>query len=109
MKNRLYLSLAVSALLCLAGWTAYAQRSYPARQAWEYKFILREGGPGNWAAWREDGKDIPKPVDMIVRSQELRGQGWELVTVTPRSGSVGVNGTGGGTVEELWVFKRPRT
>jgi hypothetical protein len=109
MKNRLYLSLAVVALLCLAGWTGYAQRSYPVRQAWEYKFILRDGGPGNWVAWREDGKELPKPVDMIVKSHELGSQGWELVTVTPRSSPVGPNNPSGGTVEELWVFKRSKS
>jgi hypothetical protein len=56
MKNRLYLSLVVIALLCLAGWTGYAQgqRTGSARQAWEYKVIncdvqeLDRSGAGGW-------------------------------------------------------------
>ena len=39
MRNRLYLSLVVVALLCLVGWTGYGQgqRSSVGRQTWEYR------------------------------------------------------------------------
>ena len=111
MKNRLHILylaiIAFSLLIGWGGWAGYAQRNYPGRQNWEYRFILREGGPGNWVSVREDGKYLDKPVDMISKSQELGVQGWELVTVTPRPGP-SIGGTSGGTVEELWVFKRPR-
>ncbi len=42
MKDKLYLSLVVVALLSVAGWTARAQlpRGSASRQAWEYKSIL---------------------------------------------------------------------
>lgn len=38
MKKKLYLSLVIVALLCVVGWSGYAegQRSSPGRQTWEY-------------------------------------------------------------------------
>ena len=41
MKHRLYLSLVLISLTCLAGWTAHAQlqKSSPTRQTWEYQEI----------------------------------------------------------------------
>lgn len=58
MKNRFYLSLIVVALLCMAGWNVYAQRSVPPRQTWEYKV------------------DLEAKLDL----SSLGAQGWELVT-----------------------------
>ena len=46
MKNRLYLSLVLISLTCLAGRTAHAQlqRSSPARQTWEYIIVQENDG-----------------------------------------------------------------
>lgn len=64
MKNRLYLSLVVVALLCLAGWTGFAQgqRSNPARQTWEYTVCLYN-----------------HPSCSL---ETLGAQGWELIIVS---------------------------
>jgi hypothetical protein len=64
MRERLYLSLLISVLLCLAGWTAHAQltRSAPARQTWEYKAITlaRTTINENWSYWVDDDKTLPR-------------------------------------------------
>jgi hypothetical protein len=67
MKNRLYLSLVLIALTCLAGWTAHAQlqRSSPARQTWEYKEVL-----------------LAARASSVPSLDALGAQGWELVGVT---------------------------
>ena len=44
MRERLYLSVLVGVLLCLAGWTAHAQMSKSARVTWEYRVIDRYRG-----------------------------------------------------------------
>ena len=78
MKNRLYLSLLIAILLCLAGWSAHAQmqRSGPARQTWEYKTITFRGDSGDWTVWYEDSKELPLPVTGMAKRAELGNQGW---------------------------------
>ena len=63
MKNSFYLTVVISALLSLAGWTAHAQLqrgTSPTRQIWEYKTILlmRTSINENWSSWFEDDKPI---------------------------------------------------
>jgi hypothetical protein len=89
-------------------------------QKWEYMFLVRSRGFST-------DKDHPKApwqvgsnwnVDMDKKLAELGDQGWELVTVSPRSSYLGgreVIGGGGVTLdyagytsEEVWVFKRPK-
>ena len=67
MKNRLYLSLVLVALTCLAGWTAHAQlqRSSPARQTWEYQEV-----------------QLSTTQSSLPKLNGLGAQGWELVGVT---------------------------
>ena len=62
MRERLYLSVLVGVLLCLAGWTAHAQlqRSSPAGRAYEYKSC-----------------DCRTDDDL----NRLGAQGWEIATV----------------------------
>lgn len=60
MRERLYLSLLISVLLCLAGWTAHAQMSKSARVTWEYRVIEYR-----YAYFDEEG-----------------AKGWELVAVS---------------------------
>ena len=84
MKERLYLSLLVGVLLCLAGWTAHAQlqRSGTARQAWEYKslvLIIQTRAAGSQNTLYEDGKTVPGTP--LTRIPELGAQVWELVSV----------------------------
>jgi hypothetical protein len=126
MKKELYLSLVVVALLCLAGLAGYGQRTSSVRQTWEYKTILRSRGfaaaeenvqrAGEWDSWSEDGKRLPSPVDIRAKLTQLGEQGWELVSVTPRSSVLGGHETtddggvssdyAGFTSDETWVFKR---
>ena len=63
MRERLYLSLLMAVLLCLAGWKAHAQLSRSTRLSWEYTYNR-------------------------CGAQELNAagaQGWELVTITTGS------------------------
>ena len=126
MKNKLYLSLVVVAVLCLGGWIGYGQRTSSARQTWEYKTIHRSRGfaaaeenlqrAGEWDSWAEDGKRLPTPVDITAKLTQLGVQGWELVSVTPRSSLLGGHESSdeggvsadyaGFTTDETWVFKR---
>lgn len=109
MKNRLYLSMVIVALLCLAlaGWTAHAQlqRGSAARQTWEYKTITisRTTISENWSSWSEDNKQLPLPVDGMAKRIELGNQGWELVAVVPIGGTVG-----GATTDMQQFYKRPK-
>jgi hypothetical protein len=78
MTNRLFLSLVVVALLCLAGWTGYAQgqRSNPMRQTWEYLMV--------------DAYNDPTQAQNVLN--RYGAQGWEYVS---RPG-------------DYYLFKRPK-
>ena len=95
MRERLYLSLLVGVLLCLAGWTARAQlqRSGPARHAWEYKSWVFRTSVGR-AELYEDGKLVPGATP-VTRAPEVGAQGWELVSIACDDACI------------YW-FKRPR-
>ena len=60
MRERLYLSVLVAVLLCLAGWTAHAQMSKSARVTWEYR----------------------KSETRYLYIDNDGNQGWELVAVS---------------------------
>ena len=64
MRERLYLSLLVGVLLCLAGWTAHAQlqRGGPARQAWEYKTWVLHTQAGGLLCMRTVSNFLVRPV-----------------------------------------------
>jgi hypothetical protein len=66
MNNRLYLSVFLIALMCLAGWTAHAQlqRSSAPRQTWEYQEV-----------------ELSAKEDAAPMLNRLGAQGWELVGV----------------------------
>jgi hypothetical protein len=87
-------------------------------QKWEYLPILRsrvwdaiesKGLLGKSTDWY---KGTNWNMDIIQKLKELGDQGWELVSVTPRSSYLGSNSAGsdfaGFTSDELWVFKRPK-
>lgn len=85
---------------------------------WEYKALLRMRNiepQENKQSYYLTVSDWN--VDLQTELPKLGAEGWELVSVVPRSssGSWGANGpntnpwypiTGGVTDEELWVFKR---
>jgi hypothetical protein len=84
-------------------------------QKWEYKTILRSRGwgpdpqLGNKAMWMVAGSWDVGLDDLL---EQLGNEGWELVSVSPRSSYLG-GATGNGgldyagyTSQELWIFKR---
>ncbi len=69
MKNKIYLSLVVVAILIGSiGWTASAQKTNSAKQTWEYKTITVFGVD-----------DLP-PTS-VEQLNRLGNEGWELVTI----------------------------
>ena len=78
MTNRLFLSLVVVALLCIAGGTVYAQaqRGSPMRQTWEYTVV--------------DAYNDPERIKGVFN--QYGAQGWEYAG---RSG-------------DYYLFKRPK-
>lgn len=89
-------------------------------QRWEYQTLLRTRGfgqdPRNPKAEWMAGNDWSHNVNEVLA--KLGDEGWELVSVTPRSrylggyhgGNVGwsTHDYAGFTNEEVWVFKRPK-
>jgi len=131
MKNRLCWLLAFVTVTLLLTGLVRAQRTAVAKQTWDYKVILRQRDiefearnryfAKPWGVWSEDGKALAPPVDITAKLAQLGGQGWELVTVCPRSdnGHSNPGGAGNGqdyglyslngvTTEDVWIFKRPQ-
>lgn len=70
-------------------------------QAWEYKVIhrqrqVRAGAVDSW------------DTNVISQLPRLGAEGWELITILPRSSEGGAP-SAGVTSDELWVFKRPKS
>ena len=108
MRERLYLSLLIGVLLCLAGWTAHAQlqRSGPARQSWEYKslVLVQTVGAGSQLTFYEGTKAIPGTP--LTRIPELGTEGWELVSVAATLSPSRTNAAETSTY--VYWLKRPR-
>lgn len=60
MRKKVFLTIAMAALLLVTGWTAHQQKPAFARQLWEYKSIAGSG-------------------DAFLN--QMGAQGWELVAV----------------------------
>ena len=72
-------------------------------QKWEYKVLFRargyKGGFSNKATdWNKN---------IVGGLQSMGENGWELVSVVPRSSYTGELAAGF-TSEESWIFKRPK-
>jgi hypothetical protein len=118
MKKMRYFLTAV-VLLALAGCGTFGPKAGAAKQLWEYKSIVRARAfpTGNsvdaavaatdWTQWYEDGQPIAAPADPLAKVNQLGSQGWELITITPRS-SLASNWTAGTTSDETWLFKRAK-
>lgn len=94
MKNRIYLSLLIVALLSIVSWTVYAQRSGSVKQTWDYKLIALNVDRGR-ITWMEDGVATSN-LTIVSKSKELGDQGWELVSVTSWGENI------------FYWFKRPK-
>lgn len=70
-------------------------------QKWEYKWVFRSRG-GKYNKGMDDWN-----VDVTAVLPRFGDEGWELVSVVPRSSYPG-DQWAGITSEELWVFKRPK-
>jgi hypothetical protein len=69
MRSKLYISLVVVALICLAAWTGYGQRT---SQSWEYKVDpVPDAGTDRGNAARADERLI----------NQRAAEGWELAAV----------------------------
>ena len=87
--------------------TAGKQAPTVARTNWEYKMItVSNPTEDSIISWGEDGEALPKPVQYLVKAEELGAQGWELVSFTPLSHPV--SGPGGRTTNYAFVYKRQK-
>lgn len=75
-------------------------------QKWDYKFLARGRGiKGSWTGTYPEATPWNKEIETEVK--KLGEEGWELITILPRSSWAGQGA--GFTSDELWVFKRPQT
>lgn len=89
MKHGIDRAVAVVVLAVAFAWSIQTARqtsarpSGAARQGWEYRTVVtaRTDIREDYSIWFEDGKELPKRVDMNVKRKELGEQGWELVSV----------------------------
>jgi hypothetical protein len=117
-----FMALAAGAVLALVGAKSWV--GHPAAQQWEYRIVtvVRAAESGaDWSRWyegtREARKELPAPVQPIVRMSELGDEGWELVDVVPVSNHLGgatTQGYGtrdmaGYTSQLTYYFKRPKS
>lgn len=79
--SRLRIVLSIVVLLCLVGWSAYAQGQRPARQLWEYRIVETQFLESYTAA---------EQVQQILN--QGGADGWELVRID----------------EKRYYFKRPK-
>ena len=110
--KKLFISLAVIAILCMIWWTVQAQtqKTNSSRQMWEYKTVQLYGsGGGAWQSWSEDNKELPLPINPIAKRTELGNAGWELVTVATYVDSHSLSGGYSPyTSSIVQFFKRPK-
>ena len=69
MKKSIFLSLMVIALLCIAGWTIYGQKTVPSQVTYEYRVVYDPTETG--------GMD-----EGLQKLNELGAGRWELVGIS---------------------------
>jgi hypothetical protein len=116
MNKKIYLLLIIVVTIVLSFFVyGRDQRNSPAVQTWEYKSLIIGRGAltsnGEFTVWGEitgeKMKQLPPPVSVPAKAQELGMQGWELISVVPVSNHVG-NETAGFTSQIIYSFKRPK-
>jgi hypothetical protein len=116
MNKKFYLPFIIAISVVLSFFAVYGrqQKSSSPMQTWEYKAIIIGRSATNLAdfsTWAEATgatvKELPLPVSMPTKAQELGAQGWELVSVAPVSSHV-ANGTAGFTDQIIYWFKRTK-
>ena len=116
MNKKFYLPLTIVVTIALSFFVyGRDQRNSPVVQTWEYKSLIIVRGAstsnGEFTAWGEITgetlKQLPLPVSIPAKAQELGTQGWELISVVPVSNHVG-NGNAGFTSQINYFFKRPK-
>jgi hypothetical protein len=83
MRANAYLAGVLVTVLCVLGWTAYAQKENARQQTWEYKLVHSAS---------------TKDFQGDQTFNELGAQGWELVVASGSRDSYGIT----------FVFKRPK-
>ena len=73
MKKSIFLSLVIIALLCLAGWTSFGQKSVPSQVIYEYQVL-------------SDPTETGSMDEGIKKLNELGAQGWELAGINYERG-----------------------
>ena len=113
--KKLFISLAVIAILCMIWWTvqAQSQKTDSSRQIWEYKTLQLYGAGGDWQSWSEDGKELSLPISPTAKRTELGNAGWELVSVatyvnSSLASTASVWGYSTYTSSIVQFFKRPK-
>ena len=117
MNKKFYLPLIIAITVALSFLAVYGrqQKNSSAVQAWEYKSLIIARGAttsnAQFSVWVEATgeivKELPLPVSMPSKAQELGAQGWELISVTPVSNHV-TTGTAGFTSQIIYWFKRAK-
>ena len=80
-------------------------------QRWEYKFLYQARGlkaPGVLGSEYFRDASSWDPANFETKIVNLGKEGWELISVVPRSSFGGTIGAGF-TSDELWIFKRPKS
>ena len=74
--------------------------------AWEYKWVFVNVDSGKFTLSKMD-LSSDEGIDNLHSSLEKLGSsGWELVSVVPFDGGTNSYGSGPGTDQTMWVFKR---
>lgn len=106
------LSLYSAPLVCFAQESVESSKASVAVQKWEYKAILCQRSGFGGVVWQvtdaSNGKSLGKLKDLDIAEllNKLGEEGWDLVSVAPRSSHS--HDAAGVTSDEFWIFKRAK-